>query len=438
MKRVPIAQNGLPLLVITIFCSLVVSASSDKARRVQPSTTEPTETAQAINYRLEDISAQLGLRELSSTWSASTSDFNNDGLPDIVIVWHKPHPEGLYLNRGADFERLDFGYSADRHHCTPGDVNQDGREDIYCTVGARRGAGQGNNNLFVQQEDGSFLDRAESYGVQDPFGRGRWAVFLNANGDVYPDLFVTNTPGRSDGETSASHLYINEAGKRLRSAEEYGVDNLKASRCLIAEDINSDGFDDLLICGGQLALYLNSHGKRYVKASEKIVTKSHWPRAVFSDMNNDDVVDLLVLNKNTLQIILQQEGKFERILFETTFIDGMDLTVGDVEGDGDNDIYIVQAGCDDNRTDAQGNFPERPDFLLINKGAGIFHKVFTPQVQKGCGRAVLPVDYNNDGDTEFLVLNGSGKSKGHVQFIDLQRPEDTRDQDDAVDPVENP
>jgi hypothetical protein len=111
--------------------------------------------------------------------------------------------------------------------------------------------------------------------------------------------------------------------------------------------------------------------------------------------------------------------------------------VGDVEGDGDNDVYIVQAGCDNNQTDAQGNFPERADFLLVNKGAGIFREVVTPQAQEGCGRNVIPVDYNNDGDTEFLVLNGSGKSKGHVQFIELRRPEDTRGQDNAVDPVEN-
>ena len=423
MKQVPKFPYGLSTVASTIFLVVTLSACSDRGNGKQPHITAINKTSQTTNYRLEDISAQLGMHEHSSSWSAATSDFNNSGRPDIVVVRHDPYQtEGLYLNRGEYFEILELGYRADRHHCTPGDVNRDGREDIYCTVGARKGAGQGNNNLFIQQEDGTFEDRAEAYGVQDPFGRGRYAVFLNANGDSYPDLLVTNALERTDGENSINHLYINEDGKKLRSAEEYGADDATGTRCLIAEDVNADGFDDFLICSGRLFLYLNSEGKHFVKSSEKIATKSHWRRAAFSDMNNDGILDLLVLNRSTLQIIVQVDGKFEQVLFETNLIEGMDLAVGDVEGDGDNDVYIVQADCKKKPTDAKVSFLDQPDFLLVNEGDGSFHKVLMPLVKQECGHLVISLDYNSDGDSEFLVLNGSKKSKGPVQLIELQPP----------------
>lgn len=43
----------------------------------------------------------------------------------------------------------------DRHYCVTMDVNKDGLDDIICNVGAGSGRGEGYNELFVTNLDGS-------------------------------------------------------------------------------------------------------------------------------------------------------------------------------------------------------------------------------------------------------------------------------------------
>lgn len=368
---------------------------------------------------LADISATLGLQLHTLTWGGAAADINGDGLTDLVIVGHRPRPEGLFLNTGEGFARHELGEPADRHDCAVGDVNQDGRADIYCTVGARRGKGSGNNNLYVQNSDGTFEDRAESYGVQDSYGRGRWTTFLNANGDAFPDLFVGNTPGRSDNKTSTNRLYINEQGKRFRSGTDYGVDAAEDARCVSARDVDGDGFDELLVCTSRgLVLYDNVDGRRYVDASARIVSNRHWGRGEFADIDGDGLPDLLTLNHQRINVLRQAQGKFEEILLDAPLEGGRLLATGDIDGDGDEDIFVAQSSCGEvgEADDTSGNF------VLLNNGAGSFIRLVAPPAQGGCPSDVLALDVDGDTTMEFLVLNGKGRQRGYVQLIELQSP----------------
>jgi hypothetical protein len=43
----------------------------------------------------------------------------------------------------------------DRHYCVTMDVNRDGHDDVLCNVGASKGRGEGFNELYMTQPDGS-------------------------------------------------------------------------------------------------------------------------------------------------------------------------------------------------------------------------------------------------------------------------------------------
>ncbi len=73
------------------------------------------------------------------------------------------------------------------------------------------------------------------------------------------------------------------------------------------------------------------------------------------------------------------------------------------------DIYALQTGDKLN--------PNYPDQLWINDGDGVgFTQLQIPEATTGNGDFVLPIDYDHNGYTDFLVLNGHG-TPGPVQLI---------------------
>jgi hypothetical protein len=59
----------------------------------------------------------------------------------------------------ADAGYFSAGY-VDRHDCQASDFNQDGLEDLFCSVAADRGNGVKSNALEIRQPDHTFVDRA--------------------------------------------------------------------------------------------------------------------------------------------------------------------------------------------------------------------------------------------------------------------------------------
>ena len=130
------------------------------------------------------------------TFSAAVADFNGDSWPDIFIARHW-HPANLWLNnQDGTFSPSDTSYFGsttmikDRHDCLAADFDQDGRQDMFCSVGADRGQAAKANALYMQQQPGgTFVDQAYQWNVTDPWGRGRYGAVMDANNDGYPDIF---------------------------------------------------------------------------------------------------------------------------------------------------------------------------------------------------------------------------------------------------------
>lgn len=369
----------------------------------------------SAGVRAFDATAKAGLRANIHSWGGAAADFNADGWEDVLINRHWQAPTRLYRNDEGRFRRVPKGdFPAgrrDRHDCDFADVNVDRRLDLYCTVGGGRGTKRNPNELFIQQPDGGFRKRTGEYRVQDLNGRGRDVAFLNANGDIYPDLFVGNDFPRRDRHVSRNRLFINERGKRFSNGGRYGVNRRVGGQRVQAVDYDRNGLDDLLVCGAGNILYLyRNTGRRFRDVSGRALPGRGCQAAMFARMNGDPKPDLVRLTKNRLYVERQRgKGRFRRDRSPLSVQSGGDLATGRIDRDGRDDLYVLQRGP------THENKPDR--VLLTRRGGRKFKRVAIPQTSRGKGDRVFAVDHDRNGRTDFVVTNGRNSARGPVKLI---------------------
>jgi hypothetical protein len=374
--------------------------------------------AQQARGRLvaRDVAREAGLATTTLSWGGVTADFDGNGWPDLFLSRHAG-PGWLALNRGGQF-RSPPGEPFpryDRHGCTVGDVNDDRRPDIYCATGARRGASLKLNELWIQSPHGAFTNGSVVQQVADPLGRGRFVSFFDLDHDAYPDLFVANKPPRTDGLPSRHLVLSNPDGTRYVPRSTEGFDAGGGTDCLRAVDLDRDGWQDLLLCekvlnrrrGYGLRFLRNERGTLRDRTATLGIEREMDRDALAVDLNGDRRPDLVEVTPANVLISLQRRnGRFVRAS-RLGIAGGLGVAAGDVDGDGDQDLYVV-------RGSQASNFPDR---LMLNSGDGIGYTSFPiPQVEGGRADSAIPIDHDRNGLTDFLVLNGKG-GRGPVQLI---------------------
>ena len=155
------------------------------------------------------------------------------------------------LNRTGKEGKKDFIMSAVGPGAALFDADGDGRLDIYIPNGNRlmpprfdtlyEGEDRPRNALYMQQEDGTFVDQATERGVNcDRWGFGATAADVDNDGDQ--DLLVANL--------FFNRLYLNDGTGKFRDvAVEAGVagEKVEWSTCIAVGDVNSDGIPDLYV-----------------------------------------------------------------------------------------------------------------------------------------------------------------------------------------------
>jgi hypothetical protein len=263
-----------------------------------------------------------------------------------------------------------------------GDVNNDGLPDIYFT------ANMGPNKLYLNLGNWKFREVASLAGVS---GNASWSTgvtMADINGDGWLDIYVCNSGNPRSDETAdtsfnrQNECFINRGSLGLddegvphftESARSLGIADPGLSTHAAFFDYDRDGDLDLYMLNnsfqeiGNFDLSKNLRYQRDSLGGDKLYQN----------------VDGVFVDKSTEAGILGSVIAF-----------GLGVTIGDVDMDGWQDIYV------------SNDFFER-DYLYKNQGDGTFKELLTDQMRhiSASSMGADMADINNDAYPDIFVTD---------------------------------
>ncbi len=245
-------------------------------------------------------------------------DVNNDGLIDIYFTANM-HSNRLFLNRGNwKFEDVteQAGVGGRRAWSTGvsmADVNGDGWLDIYvCNSGDVEGDDK-ENELFINNGDGTFSEQAHAWGIADR-GFSTHAAFFDYDKDGDLDMYLLNNSYRAISSfnlrqnerpirdsVGGDKLYRNEGDHFVDVSEQAGIYGsvIGFGLGVTVGDLNRDGWQDIYVSNDFFErdyLYLNNgdgtfrevltHSMRSISAASM--------GADMADLNHDGYPEIFV------------------------------------------------------------------------------------------------------------------------------------------------
>ena len=354
----------------------------------------------------------------------AVGDINNDGLPDIVFTANTEQPK-VYLNKG-NFVFEDVSnkskVKADgwKTGVTMADVNADGWLDIYICRSGNGDDESRKNLLFINQKNGTFIEMAGEYGI-DEKGHSTQAVFFDYDNDGDLDLFI-----------------LNHSIKRYRN---FDVAYMKSARDSLAGD----------------KLYRNDNG-HYSDISASAGIKGNPINfglgVAVADFNNDGWPDLYVTNdydEDDYLYINQKDGTFKDSLSSYlghTSKFSMGCDVGDINNDGLPDLFTLDMLPEDNRRQKLLKGPDGYDYfqMLLRNGyyyqymRNMLHvasddnnKIEYSEIGQMAGISntdwswsALFGDYDLDGNQDLFITNGYMRDYTNLDFLKYTAPDEVR------------
>jgi hypothetical protein len=352
------------------------------------------------NGHFTEMARQAGITQEGWGQGVCVADYDNDGRPDMLVTYYGHNV--LYRNLGngkfADVTaqaKLPVTGTRWGTGCAFLDYDRDGYVDLFIAnyvdldlkATPRAGADpncvwkglpvmcgpsglpKGRNALFHNNRDGTFTDVSEQAGILKPGGRyGLGVVAADFDNDGWPDIYVAC-------DMTPSLLYHNRGDGTF---EERGVDagvaynydgRLQAGMGVAVADYDGNGFLDIAksnFSGDLPSLYENDGGLFFNDVSQQVGLGKNqllgWGIA-FVDVDDDGWKDIVLANghvypevdnsqvgdrylQKTLLYRNLGNGRFQDITGEAgpafqQARPARGLAVGDVDGDGRQEIVIV-------------------------------------------------------------------------------------------------
>ena len=313
------------------------------------------------------------------TGGGAAGDVDGDGWPDLFFT-RLGMTDVLYRNKGdGTFEDVShtagFTKSLTTNGAAFGDIDNDGDLDLYLT-----GIGTARYYLYLNDGNGNFKEDAVARNADIPSDTDALAIPIHHNGqsvtmsdydrDGYLDIFTT------DWDTKVSH---------------------NGSRLLRNRGVEQPGhFDDVTAQVG-LDVYRNQY-------------LAHRFSSRFTDLDRDGHTDLVITSDFETSQLFWNVG-------DNTFTDGthdanvgtdkngMGMTVGDIDGDGDFDLFITGIKATPDTPPPSWDTGNR---LYVNNGDRTFTDTTDAagvrDVGWGWGTSLFESD--NDGDLDLIATNG--------------------------------
>ena len=239
------------------------------------------------------------------------------------------------------------------------DANGDGLQDFY--IG---GAAGSNGALYLQREDGTFIESIIQPWNEDNGFEDSDALFFDANSDGHSDLYLTsgsNEFGATDIHQQ-DRLFINDGEGKFHHSEEALPVMITSTSCVVANDFDQDGDLDLFVGGrifpGNYPLSPRSYLLENDGGMFKDITKEKAPAlvnpgmvtaAAWADLDEDGFAELIVVGEwMPISVFSVKNRRFVNVTKEY----GLDSTSGwwntvctaDLDNDGDEDILAGNHG----------------------------------------------------------------------------------------------
>lgn len=310
------------------------------------------------------------------------------------------------------------------------DVNGDGLDDFF-VCGARGQA----SALYIQDIKGGFHSSQQALFKLDSIAEDVNALFFDANGDNYPDLYVV-TGGNDfpdNDRVMQDRLYINDgAGMFAKSA---GIPLFTGNKSVaVANDFDKDGDADLFIGGrvitgsygvvpGSYLLINNGKGKFSLASDETapgLNRVSMVTDAVWTDMNKDGWFDLIVVGEwMPITVFMNNKGKLEN----QTKGAGLSNTTGlwqsiisrDIDNNGYPDLLVGNWG-ENSKLKANERYP-----LILNVGDPDQNGLTDQVMEIWKNGKYFPFNNKEDLERQFPFIRK--KFEGYFQMAGLTAAE---------------